>query len=177
MANDWNTAMTGNALIERGFETNAMVMEPHWLVSFLAPSEDVDRIFERITKVAPLRHGKTDRNAYRAPGGMEYYRPLEGTPTGAEEAVRKRPGVDEVRLVIPRDDAVAAKVIEAIYQVHSYYEPVIYLQEVLRSRCKGLDDSDNPHRWWNTTGDWKAGPANVGQPNVEQADFEQTDVE
>ncbi len=28
--------------------------------------------------------------------------------------------------------------------------------EVLRSRCKGLDDSDNSHRWWNKSGDWKA---------------------
>ncbi len=24
------------------------------------------------------------------------------------------------------------------------------------SRSKGFDDRDNPHRWWNTTGDWKA---------------------
>ena len=46
-------------------------------------------------------------------------------------------------------------VIEAIYEVHSYYEPVITVTEVLRSQCKGLDDKDNPHRWWNKEGDWK----------------------
>ena len=143
-------------LIERGFETKAVAMEPQWLVSFQAPIEDFDRIFDRITEVVPLQHGKTDRNAYRAPSGVEYYRPREGTPTGAEEEVRKRPGVDEVRFFIPRDSDLADKVIEAIYEVHSYYEPVIFIQEVLRSRCKGLDDSDNPHRWWNTSGDWKA---------------------
>ena len=147
--------MAHEEALKLGFETNAITMEAHWLVSFLAPHEDVDRIFNRITEAAPLRHGKTDKNAYRAPGGFEYYRPLEGTPTGAEEDVRKRPGVDEVRFYIPRDQNVASKVIEAIYEVHSYYEPVITLQEVLRSRCKGLDDSKNPHRWWNTSGDWK----------------------
>ena len=48
------------------------------------------------------------------------------------------------------------KVIEAIYAVHGYYEPFIYVREVLRSRCRGLDDSKNPHRWWNKEGDWKA---------------------
>ena len=47
-------------------------------------------------------------------------------------------------------------VIEAIYEVHSYYEPVITVTDVLRSLCKGLDDSINPHRWWNKDGDWKA---------------------
>ena len=148
--------MTPKDLFERGFETNAIAMEPHWLVSFQAPVEDVDRIFDRITQTVALQHGKTDKNAYRAPSGIEYYRPREGTPTGAEEEVRKRPGVDEVRFFIPRDRDVAAQVIEAIYEVHSYYEPVIFFQEVLRSRCKGLDDSKNPHRWWNKSGDWKA---------------------
>lgn len=146
--------MSSNILRD-GFETRPIVMEPHWLVAFQAPSEDVDRIFERIAEVAPLEQGKTDRNAYRAPGGIEYYRPREGTPTGAEEAVRKRPGVDEVRFFLPRDPTLLEQVIEAIYEVHSYYEPVITVQEVLRSRCKGLDDKDNPHRWWNKAGDWK----------------------
>lgn len=130
-------------------------MQPHWLLTFQAPPDDIDRIFDRITEVAPLVHGKTDRNAYRSPGGVEYYRPLEGTPTGAEDAVRKRPDVDEMKLFLPRDPVLLDRVIEAIYEVHSYYEPVIIVQEVLRSLCKGLDDQDNPHRWWNTHGDWR----------------------
>ena len=124
-------------------------------MTYQAPVEDVDRVFDEIRKFTPLKQGKTDSNAYRVPGGIEYYRPREGTPTGAEETVRKRPGVDEVRFFIPRDDAVLQKVIEAIYAVHSYYEPVITVQEILRSRCNGLDDQNNPHRWWNKEGDWK----------------------
>ncbi len=147
--------MTIDRILTQGFQTNAIAMEPHWQVSFQAPKEDVDRIFDQIAQVVSLEHGKTDRNAYRAPSGMEYYRPREGTPTGAEQEVRKRPGVDEVRLMIPRDPLALERVIEAFYAVHSYYEPVIIVQEVLRSRCKGLDDQDNPHRWWNKSGDWK----------------------
>lgn len=141
--------------LPKAFETPSMHMEPHWLVTFQAPDEDVNRIFESIINVVPLQHGKTDHNAYRATAGQEYYRPGEGTPTGAEEDTRKRPGVAEVSFFLPRFHEQIEKVIEAIYDVHSYYEPVIYVREVLRSRCKGLDDSNNPHRWWNKDGDWK----------------------
>jgi hypothetical protein len=148
--------MTRTNIICDGFDTRPIEMQPMWLVMFQAPEEDVDRIFAAITKVAPLVQGKTDRNGYRAPGGLEYYRPREGTPTGAEEDTRKRPKVDEMRFFIARDEALLNAVIEAIYEVHSYYEPVIMVTEVLRSQCKGLDDSDNPHRWWNKDGDWKA---------------------
>ena len=142
-------------IIQSGFKTIPITMEALWLMTYQAPAEDVDRVFDEIRKFTPLEQGKTDSNAYRAPGGVEYYRPLEGTPTGAEDTVRKRPGVDEVRFFIPRDDVVLQKVIEAIYEVHSYYEPVITVQEILRSRCNGLDDQNNPHRWWNKDGDWK----------------------
>ncbi|TIL98015.1 MAG: hypothetical protein E5Y67_35940, partial [Mesorhizobium sp.] len=49
----------------------------------------------------------------------------------------------------------AARIVEAIFQVHTYQEPVIRIQPILASRSKGLDDRSNPNRWWNTTGDWK----------------------
>lgn len=143
-------------ILRAGFDTRPIEMQPIWLVMFQAPEEDVERIFEAVTAVAPLVQGKTDRNGYRAPGGLEYYRPREGTPTGAEEETRVRPGVDEMRFFIPRDEALLRAVIEAVYEVHSYYEPVITVTEVLRSQCKGLDDKDNPHRWWNKGDDWKA---------------------
>jgi hypothetical protein len=149
------TAMTHGAP-QKAFDTTSIHMEPHWLVTFQAPDEDVDRIFESIVSVVPLHHGKTDRNAYRTTAGYEYYRPREGTPTGAEDETRKRPGVAEVSFFLPRDQAQIENVIEAIYAVHSYYEPVITVQEVMRSRCRGLDDSKNPHRWWNKAGDWMA---------------------
>lgn len=142
-------------ILQKGMETRPISMEPMWLVAFQAPVEDVDRIFQAITEVAPLVQGNTDRNGYCASGGTEYYRPREGAPTGAEEEIRRRPDVDEMRLFLPRDEAMLSAVIEAIYAVHSYYEPVITVAEALRSRCKGLDDSNNPHRWWNGTGDWK----------------------
>lgn len=147
--------MEQSQILKSGLETASMLMAPHWLVTFQAPVEDIDRIFEEITRHTPLQHGKTDKNGFRTSSGQEYYRPREGAPTGAEEEIRKRPAVDEMSFFIPQDKAVLENVIEAIYAVHSYYEPVVYLRDVLRSRCKGLDDSRNPHRWWNKDGDWK----------------------
>jgi len=147
--------MTEADIIRKGFDTRPIDMQPMWQIMFQAPEEDIDRIFEAITEVTPLPQGKTDRNGYRAPTGVEYYRPREGTPTGSEDEIRRRPNVDEMRFFIPRDTTILNDVIEAIYAVHSYYEPVITVTEVLRSQCKGLDDNDNPHRWWNKGGDWK----------------------
>ena len=61
----------------------------------------------------------------------------------------------EVAFQLPKDPDLLERVIEAIFQVHSYQEPTITVGEVLVSRSKGLDDSQNPHRWWNSTGDGK----------------------
>ncbi|MGI9501315.1 MAG: hypothetical protein ACR2P3_14865 [Geminicoccaceae bacterium] len=141
-------------IIQTGFDTRPMEMQPMWQVVFLAPEEDVDRIFEAVAEIAPLVHGKTDRNGYRMPGGIEYYRPGEETPTGADDP-RQRPGVDEMRLILPRDTNMLNGVIETIYEISSYYEQPIIVTEVLRSQAKNLDDSKNPNRWWNKEGDWK----------------------
>ncbi|UVK36715.1 hypothetical protein LHFGNBLO_003673 [Mesorhizobium sp. AR10] len=142
-------------MIDSGFETTSVRMELLLLVTFQAPAADVDRIMEAITAIAPLRMGKYDSNAYQSADGIERYRPLEGAAAGAETELRRRPGTVEVSFELPDDQRLAARIVEAIYQVHSYQEPVIRIQPILASRSKGLDDSSNPNRWWNTTGDWK----------------------
>ena len=121
----------------------------------LAPADEIDALFDEIIKVAPLIYGKTDRNAIRAAPADEYYRPLEGTPTGAECETRKRPGIVEMSIMIPPDQVQLEQIIEVIYQNHSYYEPPISVEPILRSETRGLDDSRNPNRWWNRDGDWK----------------------
>ena len=142
-------------LLDHGYETASLKLIPHWKITFAAPTQDIDRIFEKISSEVELVHGKTDHNAYLHGVGHEYYRPLEGTPTGSEEKTRKRPGVNQMHVVIPQEKDQLDNVIEAIFSVHSYYEPSIYIESILRSQTKGIDDSDNPHRWWNTSGDWK----------------------
>ncbi len=137
------------------FETKSVRFETVRLLRVYAPLEDVDRIMAHVGKILPLVQGKYDCNAFQSASGVERYRPLEGAVAGAETALRKRPGVVEVSFEVPDDQALLAEVIETIYQVHSYQEPVLRIEEILASRTKGLDDKDNPHRWWNTSGDWK----------------------
>ena len=137
------------------FETTSVKMERQFLLRVQAPLDDVDRIMEHVVQVAPLAMGKYDSNAFQSAAGIERYRPLEGAVAGPETGVRKRPGVVEVSFQLPADQVLLEAVSETIFQVHCYQEPAISVEEVLVSRTKGLDDSANPHRWWNTTGDWK----------------------
>jgi hypothetical protein len=130
-------------------------MVPYWKIRFLVPEEEIDFLYNEIIKVAPPVYEKTDRNAIRAAAAFEYYRPLEGTPTGAEDETRKRPSIVEMSMAIPTDQAQLEKIHEVIYENHSYYEPPISVEPILRSETTGLDDSKNPNRWWNTEGDWK----------------------
>ncbi|MEQ1950689.1 hypothetical protein [Mesorhizobium sp. CN2-181] len=136
-------------------ETGSVRMERMLLLTFHAPVEDIDRIVGAVIEITPLTMGSYDSNAYQSATGIERYRPLEGAAAGPETDLRKRPGVVAVSFELPADRQLAGRVIEAIFQTHSYQEPVIRLHEILASRSKGLDDSANRNRWWNTTGDWK----------------------
>ena len=141
---------------DQGFETKSVRMERLLVMSVFAPEEDADRILAHVCEVVPLAQGeKYDSNSFQSAPGIERYRPREGAVAGPESEVRKRPGVVELSFELPDDQSLLERVTETIFQVHCYQEPVIKVQHVLISRSKGLDDSDNPYRWWNTTGDWK----------------------
>ncbi len=45
-------------ILRDGFETRPTQMQPMWLIMFQAPQEDIDRIFDAVTSVAPLVQGK-----------------------------------------------------------------------------------------------------------------------
>ena len=136
------------------FETKSVKMEAMLLVTFQAPEEDAERILHHLTQSVPLTYGNYDSCAYRSAVGFEHYRPRAGAANGAEETVRVRPGVVVISFLIPRNQATLEEAVEQIFAVHSYEEPVITVQETLSSLSKGVSDKDNPHRWWNTAGDW-----------------------
>lgn len=135
-------------------DTRSIRLERVYSMRVLAPIEDVDRILEHVCKTTPLVQGAYDSNAWVSAPGIERYRPRTGAVAGVEDKVRKRPGVVEITFDVPHDRAVLEQVIETIYEVHSYQEQQIEVRDQLVSRTKGLDDKANPHRWWNTTGDW-----------------------
>lgn len=137
------------------FETKSVQMIAQYRLAVQAPEADVSRIIAAICAITPLTVGAYDQNVFISPGGTEHYRPRQGAVAGEESEARRRPGVCEFSFQIAPDAALLERIVEAVFQVHSYQEPVIMVQQILASRSKGLDDSANPHRWWNTTGDWK----------------------
>ncbi len=138
-----------------GISIKELTLEPYWRIRFSGPIDDLDRIFNQVIQITDLRYGKTDRNASVTAPGIEYYRPMEGTPTGAESETRQRPDIPDMTLCIRPDEELLQSILKIIYQYHSYYEPPIHVEPVLRSATRGIDDSNNPHRWWNRDGDWK----------------------
>ncbi|MDQ0471641.1 hypothetical protein [Labrys wisconsinensis] len=136
------------------FETASSRYEAVFLVSFQAPEDEAEAILDRLAAVDPLVLGAYDRCSWQSAPGLERYRPRPGAMAGAEEALRRRPGIVEVSFQIGRDPERLARVVEAIAAAHSYQEPVVLIREALASRAKG-GDADNPNRWWNRGGDWK----------------------
>ena len=96
-----------------------------------------------------------DGDAFVCALGIERSGPLEGAAAGVEPDVGERPGTVLVDFELPRDPRVLERVVQTVFEAHSYQEPVIKVREGWVSRSKGLDDGDNANRWWNTTGDWK----------------------
>lgn len=141
-------------------ETETLTLVPQWLVAVQAPHEDMERIAAAVTAITPLTLGKYDCNTFETAAGLERYRPLQGAAAGAETELRRRPGVSVLSFQLPQDEALLHRVADAVFHVHSYQEPVITVTAILASRTKGVDDSANPHRWWNTTGDWKKSAGN-----------------
>jgi len=69
------------------------------------------------------------RHTFVSATGIERYRPLDGAAAGSETRTRERPGVLAVEFQLPRDRALLERVVEAVFQVHSYQEPVIKVRE------------------------------------------------
>lgn len=136
------------------FDTESVRMQAQFLVTFQTPEDEAERILDELTRIVPLTYGNYDKCALVSAPGIEHYRPLDGAASGPEDQVRKRPGVAMVSFLIPRDQALLEQTVEQIFAVHCYEEPVITVQEVLASLSRGRSDKDNPHRWWNASGDW-----------------------
>lgn len=138
------------------FETGSVAMQRLILITVQTPKEDVARLLQTVIEIDPLAMGKYDSNAFATADGFEHYRPRQGAAAGVEDGIRVRPAVCELSFQIEPEEAKLEAIVEAVFQAHSYQEPVIVVREVFASRSKGLDDKNNPNRWWNTTGDWKS---------------------
>lgn len=129
-------------------------LEPVWTLEIQTVLADVDRILDAIVAVNPLRYGRYTRNASVTATGIETAKPEPGSTTSTHSEGFEAGGVEnypvvEVKVSIERDLTQLEAVMDAVLQVHSYEEPVIFVREDWVSRAAYNPDNDNPNRWWN----------------------------
>lgn len=121
-------------------------VERAYLVSAHVRTSEVDVVLGAVVEAVGLDYGKYDRVAFLDAPGMEQFRPREGSKSGPGDVTREPTTI--VSFSVPLDVATLRRALDAIRDKHSYEEPVIYVQEVWRTRATGGDDK-NPNRWWN----------------------------
>jgi hypothetical protein len=122
-------------------------VEPAYYVECHVPTAEVDDVLHAVAEAVKLEYGKYDQVAFIDSAGLEQFRPLEGSKAGTQSSAGRTPTTN-VSFSVPRDAVVLKRALDAIHQVHSYEEPVVYIHEVWRTRNSGGDDS-NPNKWWN----------------------------
>ena len=127
---------------------------PVWTLEIQTLPADVDKILDAVMAVYPLSYGRYRRNASISAPGMETSQPKTGSTTtthkeGFQAGETETYPMVELKLSVERDEAVLETVMQAIYHVHHYEEPVIFLREDWVSRAAYNPDNTNPNRWWN----------------------------
>ena len=125
-------------------------VEPAYYVACHVPNAEVDKVLRAVAEAVKLEYGKYDQVAFIDAPGLEQFRPMSGSKAG-EVAGAGRAPTTNVSFSVPRDLKVLKTALDAIHRVHSYEEPVVYIQEVWRTRNTGGDDQ-NPNKWWNKKG-------------------------
>lgn len=128
--------------------------EPVWTLEVQTLPEDTDRILDEVLKVHPLGYGRYQRNASISALGKETAQPQADSTTtthkeGYKEGATETYPMVELKISIERDLVVLEQVMDAIFQVHHYEQPVIFLREDWASRANYNPNSANPNRWWN----------------------------
>jgi hypothetical protein len=121
---------------------------PVWHVAVELTDRDLVHVRTAVAEAAGLDYGNYDGVCFETASGTQYFRPLAGSQGGAHAEAIGLP-VRVLTFSIPREEQLLAKVIDAIVDVHSYEEPVIYVSEALATRAITEAARDNPNRWWN----------------------------
>ncbi|WP_424988094.1 hypothetical protein [Microbulbifer sp. S227A] len=130
------------------FETEQMLR-----VSVIVPDENARKLMDGILAVTDLKYGDYDSVMFKSSVGVQSFKSLGTGRNKATGAVVSIPCV-EVIFVIPAEEELATKVLEVIFDLHPYEEPVIHITPTIRTlHIRGLDE-DNPNRFWNSVVSW-----------------------
>ena len=133
--------------------TERFISEHGFRITVQVPDENAKIVTAEILNQSDLEYGDYDSVTFKTAIGVQQFRSLGGGRNAATETILEVPCI-ELSFFLANDEALVARVIEAIYSVHPCEEPVMYGKACLRIlHIRGLDE-DNPNRFWN------AAPAN-----------------
>ena len=114
-------------------------------ITVQVPETDVNAVITAVTSVDQLIYGDYDNVTFTSQTGTQGFRALGTGRNVATQSVVTVPCV-ELSFFCAGD---AVPLIEAIYGVHPYEEPVIFIAPILRSLHVSGQEEDNPNRFWN----------------------------
>lgn len=114
-------------------------------ITVQVPIVHKDEVVAAVRSIDPLIWGDYDTVTFTTSVGEQGFRALGSGRNSATDEQVTVPCVELSFFVV--SDPVS--VIEAIYHVHPYEEPVIFVTEATRTlHIRGMDE-DNPNRFWN----------------------------
>ena len=109
---------------------------------------------QHMRSITPLIYGDYDSVIFKTVLGEQSFRSSGNGRNCATENAVCVPCV-EASFFVEGDARHLSTVVEAIYDIHPYEEPVIYVAAVTRTLHVRYMDEDNPNRFWNNASeDW-----------------------
>ena len=118
------------------------------------PETHALKIVDAVLVEDTLKYGDYDCVTFRTAPGVQQFRSLGSGRNAATEDVVEVPCV-ELSLFLGDSEAKAVQVLKRIYSSHPYEEPVVFVEQCVRTlHIRGMDE-DNPNRFWNNEAeDW-----------------------
>lgn len=113
-----------------------MQFSPVYRIKLYCPPECAEPIIAAVLKVVSLRYGNYDCVAWTSSAGVEQFRPLSGAKPAVGDIHQVTRG-DSVKIEfsVPRDEQTLQQVVvQGIFPVHPWDEPVILISEELETR-------------------------------------------
>ena len=127
-------------------KVGACRLEPVWVIHVELGPEDDDRIRQALCNEVRLAYGDYDHVSFEAAIGMQFFRGTIDTATGPMQTAASRQA-RVLSLSIAKDRQLLDAAMSAIHRLHSYEEPVIYVQDAFASRSIP-DNLENENKWW-----------------------------
>jgi len=107
-----------------------MHLQPVYRITVYVPPTHLEDVLAAAEEAAPMRLGRYESVAHWSAEGTERFRPMAGAdPTIGTPGVESRVPTVLLEVVIPRDDELLERVLQAVVATHPWEEPAIFVDE------------------------------------------------